>query len=75
MIVLVPKLWAKLCILAAMVGFILLTMLVDNPLRVLFYAIVQGSITLLAILATQVIESRWAQRTSITAAPIEISAK
>lgn len=75
MIVLIPKLWAKLCILAAMVGFILLTMLVDNSLRVLFYAIVQGSITLLAILATQVIESRCAQRASITAEPIEISAK
>ncbi|MHC8364355.1 hypothetical protein ACYZT9_00360 [Pseudomonas sp. ZT5P21] len=59
---LIPSLIAKLVILALMVGFILLWMLPENPLRALFYGVAQGCVTLLAILATQVIELRWALR-------------
>jgi hypothetical protein len=59
---LIPNLTAKLVILALMVGFILLWMLPENPLRALFYGVAQGCVTLLAILATQVIELRWAMR-------------
>ncbi|WP_223480122.1 MULTISPECIES: hypothetical protein [unclassified Pseudomonas] len=59
---LIPSLIAKLVILCLMVGFILLWMLPENPLRALFYGVAQGSATLLAILATQVIELRWSLR-------------
>lgn len=61
-VALIPSLIAKLVILALMVGFILLWMLPENPLRALFYGVAQGCVTLLAILATQVIELRWALR-------------
>ncbi|WP_409318151.1 hypothetical protein [Pseudomonas sp. KCJK9016] len=59
---LIPSLVAKLVILSLLVGFILLWMLPDNPLRALFYGVAQGCVTLLAILTTQVIELRWASR-------------
>ncbi|TVT86335.1 hypothetical protein [Pseudomonas sp. H3(2019)] len=62
-IALIPNLVAKLLLLSVMVGFILLWMLPENPLRALFYGVAQGSVTLLAILATQVIELRWERRT------------
>jgi hypothetical protein len=61
-VALIPSLVAKLAILFLMVGFILLWMLPDNPLRALFYGVAQGCVTLLAILTTQVIELRWALR-------------
>lgn len=63
LIALMPNLVAKLLLLSVMVGFILLWMLPENPLRALFYGVAQGCVTLMAILATQVIELRWAQRT------------
>jgi len=59
---LIPGLVAKLVLLSLLVGFILLWMLPDNPLRALFYGVAQGCVTLLAILTTQVIELRWASR-------------
>ncbi|MDL5595110.1 hypothetical protein PGC34_28270 [Pseudomonas kribbensis] len=59
---LIPGIVAKLVILSLLVGFILLWMLPDNPLRALFYGVAQGCATLLAILTTQVIELRWASR-------------
>lgn len=59
---LIPSLVAKLVILSLMVGFLLLWMLPDNPLRALFYGVAQGCVTLLAILASQVIELRWVSR-------------
>ncbi|WP_306287214.1 hypothetical protein [Pseudomonas sp. MD195_PC81_125] len=61
-VALIPGLVAKLAILFLMVGFILLWMLPDNPLRALFYGVAQGCVTLLAILTTQVIELRWTLR-------------
>ncbi|MBY8956125.1 hypothetical protein J1G18_02425 [Pseudomonas sp. MIS38] len=61
-VALIPGLVAKLAILFLMVGFILLWMLPDTPLRALFYGVAQGCVTLLAILTTQVIELRWALR-------------
>ncbi|WP_395597884.1 hypothetical protein AB4P95_22700 [Pseudomonas sp. A1437] len=61
-VALIPSLVAKLVILGLMVGFILLWMLPDNPLRALFYGVAQGCVTLLAILTTQVIELRWVLR-------------
>jgi hypothetical protein len=61
-VALIPNLVAKLGILCLMVGFILLWMLPDNPIRALFYGVAQGCVTLLAILTTQVIELRWALR-------------
>ncbi|WP_085630246.1 MULTISPECIES: hypothetical protein [unclassified Pseudomonas] len=61
-VALVPNLFAKLLLLCLMVGFILLWMLPDQPLRALFYGVAQGCATLLSILATQVIELRWAAR-------------
>ncbi|WP_445180431.1 hypothetical protein [Pseudomonas sp. McL0111] len=61
-VALIRSLVAKLAILFLMVGFILLGMLPDNPLRALFYGVAQGCVTLLAILTTQVIELRWALR-------------
>ncbi|UVM38717.1 hypothetical protein LOY28_29135 [Pseudomonas sp. B21-017] len=64
-VALVPNLMVKLLLLSVMVGFILLWMLPENPLRALFYSVAQGCVTLLAILATQVIELRWVQRTFI----------
>jgi hypothetical protein len=64
-VALVPSLMVKLLLLSVMVGFILLWMLPENPLRALFYSVAQGCVTLLAILATQVIELRWVQRTFI----------
>ncbi|MFP0197016.1 hypothetical protein ACKJSM_17845 [Pseudomonas sp. PHC1] len=57
-----PKLWAKLGLLALMVSWILFMMVPDNPLRALFYTVAQGGVTLLAILATQVIELRLEKR-------------
>jgi hypothetical protein len=64
-VALFPNLWAKLGVLAVMVSFILFSMVPDNPLRALFYTVAQGGVTLLAILATQVIELRWTQRAFI----------
>jgi len=61
-VALIPSLLAKLLFLSGMVGLILLWMMPDNPLRALFYGVAQGSVTLMAILTTQVIELRWAQR-------------
>lgn len=61
-VTLIPNLLAKLLLLSVMVGFILLWMMPDNPLRALFYGVAQGSVTFMAILTTQVIELRWAQR-------------
>ncbi|QQZ42019.1 hypothetical protein IF690_00305 [Pseudomonas sp. SK3(2021)] len=63
LIALIPNLVVKLGLLCLMVGFILLWMLPDNPIRALFYGVAQGCITLLAILVTQVIELRWVLRT------------
>ncbi|MCU0070894.1 hypothetical protein N8H71_04810 [Pseudomonas koreensis] len=57
-----PNLWAKLGLLALMVAWILFMMVPDNPLRALFYTVAQGGVTLLAILATQVIELRLEKR-------------
>ena len=65
MAALIPNLVAKLVILSLMVGFILLWMLPDNPLRALFYGVSQGCVTLLAILASQVVELRWASRNKV----------
>lgn len=65
MVALIPNLWVKLGILAAMVSWILFTMVPDNPLRALFYTVAQGGVTLLAILVTQVIELRWERRALI----------
>ncbi|RON03968.1 hypothetical protein [Pseudomonas brassicacearum] len=65
MIALMPNLVAKLLLLSVMVGFILFWMLPENPLRALFYGVAQGCVTLLAILATEVIELRWIQRAFI----------
>lgn len=62
-VALLPNLLAKLLLLSVMVGFILLWMMPDNPLRALFYGVAQGCVTFMAILTTQVIELRWAQRT------------
>ncbi|ANI57445.1 hypothetical protein [Pseudomonas sp. DR 5-09] len=56
------NLWAKLGLLALMVSWILFMMVPDNPLRALFYTVAQGGVTLLAILATQVIELRLEKR-------------
>ncbi|QJI43369.1 hypothetical protein HKK52_21235 [Pseudomonas sp. ADAK2] len=61
-VALIPNLLAKLLLLSVMVGFILLWMMPENPLRALFYGVAQGSVTFMAILTTQVIELRWAQR-------------
>lgn len=57
-----PNLWAKLGLLALMVAWILFMMVPNNPLRALFYTVAQGGVTLLAILATQVIELRLEKR-------------
>jgi hypothetical protein len=62
-VALIPSLLAKLLLLSVMVGLILLWMMPDNPLRALFYGVAQGCVTFMAILTTQVIELRWAQRT------------
>jgi hypothetical protein len=61
-VALMPNLLAKLLLLSAMVGLILLWMLPDNPLRALFYGVAQGCVTFMAILTTQVIELRWTQK-------------
>ncbi|PTS96049.1 hypothetical protein [Pseudomonas sp. HMWF006] len=71
----IPKLWAKLGLLALMVAWILFMMAPDNPLRALFYTVAQGGVTLLAILVTQVIELRWEKRAlmrqTMSAGPVQ----
>ncbi|WP_248740384.1 hypothetical protein [Pseudomonas sp. MWU12-2029] len=74
-----PNLWAKLVLLVLMVAWILFMMVPANPLRALFYTVAQGGVTLLAILATQVIELRLEKRalmrqTSTVSATQEVAA-
>ncbi|MCU0117092.1 hypothetical protein N8H74_02420 [Pseudomonas sp. B2M1-30] len=62
LVAIIPKLWAKLGLVALMVAWILFMMVPDNPLRALFYTVAQGGMTLLAILAMQLIELRLEKR-------------